>query len=59
MLKNVFEPARMKEIYYHTPESVKDKMATQYQFLTPAEAGNTDEELIKTPDGKEFCQKNL
>ena len=49
----------MKEIYYHIPESVKDKMATQYQFLTPAEAGNTDEELIKTPDGKEFCQKNL
>ena len=54
MLKNVFEPVGMKRIYYHAPESVKEKMAAQYQLLTPAEAENTDEELIKTPDGKGF-----
>ncbi|MBP0990773.1 MAG: beta-lactamase family protein [Oscillospiraceae bacterium] len=54
MSKNIFEPVGMKEIYYHAPESVKEKTATQYQFLTPGEAGNTGEELIKTPDGKGF-----
>lgn len=54
MSKNIFEPVGMKEIYYHTPEKVKEKMAVQYQFLTPEEAGKTDEELIKTPDGKGF-----
>ena len=56
MLKNVFEPVGMKEIYYHAPESVKEKMATQYQFLTLNEAKDIDEELIKTPDGKGFWQ---
>lgn len=54
MSKNVFEPVGMKEIYYHVPEKIKEKMATQYQFLTPSEAKNIDEELIKTPDGKGF-----
>jgi len=54
MSKYVFEPVGMKKVYYHAPESVKEKMATQYQFLTPDEVGNTDEELIKTPDGKGF-----
>lgn len=54
MSKNIFEPLGIKEIYYHAPESVKEKMATQYQFLTLEEAGKVDEELIKTPDGKGF-----
>lgn len=54
MSKNIFEPVGMKDAYYHPPESVKDNMATQYQFLTPEEAENIDEELIKTHDGKGF-----
>ncbi len=56
MLKNVFEPVGMKEIYYHSPENIKDKIATQYQFLTPEEAKEKDEELIKTPDGNGYWQ---
>lgn len=54
MSKNVFEPVGMRKIYYHAPESAKEKMATQYQFLTPAEAENISEELIKTPNGKGY-----
>ena len=54
MSKNIFEPLGMKEVYYHAPESVKEKMATQYQFLTLEEAENTDGELLITPDGKGY-----
>ena len=56
MLKNIFEPVGMKEIYYHLPDSIKDKMATQYLFLTSEEVKGKDEELIKTPDGKGYWQ---
>lgn len=56
MKKNVFEPLGMKEVYYHMPESIKDRMATQYRFLTPKEAEQTDAEMIKTPDGTGYWE---
>ena len=52
--KNIFEPVGMKEAYYHICDSIRHKMASQYQFISHEEAKGLNEELIETPDGKGF-----